>query len=94
MDEGLKIIEKRRYGLDASIFGNDINKIRKIAEYLEVGAVYINAMPRHGIGIILMGVGKILELVKKDWVMGLNIQATYKSIVYNYKDKGIWNYKI
>ena len=94
IDEGLKIIEKRRYGLDAAIFGNNISKIRKIAEYIEVGAVYINDMPRHGIGYYPYGGRKDSGIGREGLGYGIESTTTYKSIVYNYKDKGIWNYNI
>ncbi|TRM86167.1 hypothetical protein DJ521_06120, partial [Sulfolobus sp. E3] len=40
IDEAIEISNSRRYGLDAAIFGKDINKIRKLQRFLEVGAIY------------------------------------------------------
>ncbi len=77
-----------------TIFVDDINKIRKIAEYLKVGAVYINDIPRHGIRYYPYGDRKDSGIGKEGLGYGIEYTTTYKSIVYNYKDKGIWNYKI
>jgi len=50
LDEAISIANGRRYGLDVAIFGRDLERIRRLVRYLEFGAVYINDMPRHGVG--------------------------------------------
>jgi len=57
-DEAIKLANGRRFELDASIFAKDINRIRKIIRYLEYGAIYINDIPRHGIGYYPYGAGR------------------------------------
>jgi glyceraldehyde-3-phosphate dehydrogenase [NAD(P)+] len=51
-------------------------------------------MPRHGIGYYPYGGRKDSGIGKEGLGYGIEFTTTYKSIVYNYKDKGIWNYKI
>ena len=46
LKEAISISNNRRYGLDAAIFGKDINRIRRLIRLLEVGVVYINEYPR------------------------------------------------
>jgi len=55
LDEAIELANGRRYGLDAAIFGNDINNIRKLMRLLEVGAIYVNEYPKHGIGYFPYG---------------------------------------
>jgi len=83
---------KRPYGLDASIFGKDIVKIRYLIRHLEVGAIYINDYPRHGIGYYPFGGRKISGIGREGIGYSIEYTTAYKSIVYNYKGKGIWEY--
>jgi len=92
IDEAIKLSNGRSYGLDAAIFGEDISKIRKLMRLLEVGAIYINDYPKHGIGYFPFG-GRKGSGVGREGV-GYTIESVtaYKTIVYNYKGKGIWEY--
>nr|WP_236747316.1 aldehyde dehydrogenase family protein [Acidilobus sp. 7A] len=84
LDEAIALANGRRYGLDAAIFGSDLSKIRRAARQLEVGAVYINNYPFGGMkdsGIGREGIGYTIDFV-----------TAYKSIVYNYKGRGVWDY--
>lgn len=92
MDEAIEISNGRRYGLDAAIFGKDINKIRKLQRFLEVGAIYINDYPRHGIGYFPFGGRKDSGIGREGIGYTIEYVTAYKSIVYNYKGKGIWEY--
>jgi len=49
-EEAVELANGRRYGLDVAIFGWNLDRIRRLARVLEFGAVYINDMPRHGVG--------------------------------------------
>ena len=92
VDEAIQLSNGRRYGLDAAIFGNDINKIRKAIRLLEVGAIYINDYPKHGIGYFPFGGRKDSGIGREGIGYTIEYVTAYKTIVYNYKGKGIWEY--
>ena len=92
VDEAIELSNERRYGLDAAIFGKDINKIRKLIRLLEVGAVYINEYPRHGIGYYPFGGRKDSGIGREGIGYSIELVTAQKTIVYNYKGKGIWEY--
>jgi len=92
IDEALDLANERRYGLDAAVFGKDVNKIRKLTRLLEVGAVYINDSPKHGIGYFPFGGRKDSGIGLEGIGYTLNYVTGHKSIVYNYKGQGIWEY--
>jgi len=92
VEEAAEISNKRPYGLDAAIFGKDINKIRYLIRHLEVGAIYINDYPRHGIGYYPFGGRKNSGIGREGIGYSIEYTTAYKTIVYNYKGKGIWEY--
>ncbi|MEM0188544.1 MAG: NADP-dependent glyceraldehyde-3-phosphate dehydrogenase [Saccharolobus sp.] len=92
IEEAIEISNSRRYGLDAAIFGRDINKIRKLQRFLEVGAIYINDYPRHGIGYFPFGGRKDSGIGREGIGYTIQYVTAYKSVIYNYKGKGIWEY--
>ncbi|MCE4614591.1 MAG: aldehyde dehydrogenase family protein [Desulfurococcales archaeon] len=92
VDEALRLANKRRYGLDAAIFGKDLNKIRKLIRLLEVGAIYINEYPRHGVGYYPFGGRKDSGIGREGIGYSVEQVTALKSIVYNYKGYGIWEY--
>ncbi|MDA4111607.1 MAG: aldehyde dehydrogenase family protein [Thaumarchaeota archaeon] len=92
IEEALDLANDRRYGLDAAVFGKDVNKIRKLTRLLEVGAVYINDSPKHGIGYYPFGGRKDSGIGLEGIGYTLNYVTGHKSVVYNYKGKGVWEY--
>ena len=94
IDEAIEIINKRRYGLDAAVFGKDVNKIRKLIRYLEVGAIYINEYPRHGIGYYPFGGRKDSGMGREGIGYSIEEVTAWKTIVYNYRGKGVWRYLV
>ncbi|QGR20433.1 NADP-dependent glyceraldehyde-3-phosphate dehydrogenase [Stygiolobus azoricus] len=92
IEEAIELSNGRRYGLDAAVFGNDINKIRKAVRMLEVGAVYINDYPKHGIGYFPFGGRKDSGIGREGIGYTIEYVTAYKTVVYNYKGKGIWEY--
>ncbi|MEM2203042.1 MAG: NADP-dependent glyceraldehyde-3-phosphate dehydrogenase [Sulfolobales archaeon] len=92
VEEAVEISNKRSYGLDAAIFGKDINKIRYLIRHLEVGAIYINDYPRHGIGYYPFGGRKDSGIGREGIGYAIEYTTAYKTIVYNYKGKGVWEY--
>ncbi|MFP3265665.1 MAG: NADP-dependent glyceraldehyde-3-phosphate dehydrogenase [Acidilobus sp.] len=92
LDEAIALANGRRYGLDAALFGSDVTKIRRAARQLEVGAVYINDYPKHGIGYYPFGGMKDSGIGREGIGYTIDFVTAYKSIVYNYKGRGVWDY--
>ncbi|MEM4896439.1 MAG: aldehyde dehydrogenase family protein, partial [Ignisphaera sp.] len=94
LDEAIELANGRRYGLDASIFGYNIEKIRKLIRLLEFGAIYINDMPRHGVGYYPFGGRKESGIGREGIGYSIEYVTAYKSIIYNYRGKGVWRYTL
>lgn len=92
LDEAIEIVNGRRYGLDAAIFGENLDKIRKLIRFLEVGAVYVNEYPRHGIGYYPFGGRKDSGIGREGIGYSIEYVTATKTIIYNYRGKGIWEY--
>ncbi len=92
LDEAIELANGRRYGLDAAVFGKDVNKIRKAIRLLEVGAVYVNDLPRHGVGYYPFGGRKASGLNVEGIGYSIEYVTAYKSIVFNYKGARVWSY--
>ena len=92
LEEVIELVNCRRYGLDAAIFGESVAKIRKLIRYLDVGAVYINDMPRHGVGYYPYGGRKDSGIGREGIGYSIEYVTAYKTIVYNYKGRKIWDY--
>ncbi|AFH42130.1 NADP-dependent glyceraldehyde-3-phosphate dehydrogenase [Fervidicoccus fontis] len=93
-DEAVMLANNRKYGLDASIFAKDINRIRKIIRYLEYGAIYINDIPRHGIGYYPYGGRKESGIGRESIAYSIEEVMAIKAIVYNYRGRRIFEYLI
>ncbi|MEM1683378.1 MAG: NADP-dependent glyceraldehyde-3-phosphate dehydrogenase [Ignisphaera sp.] len=92
LDEAIELANGRRYGLDVSIFGYNIDKIRKLIRYLEFGAIYVNDMPRHGVGYYPFGGRKDSGIGREGIGYSIEHVTAYKTIIFNYKGRGIWRY--
>lgn len=93
-DEAIELANERRFGLDASIFAKDINRIRKIVRYLEYGAIYINDIPRHGIGYYPYGGRKESGIGRESIAYSIEEVMAIKTIIYNYKGRKVFEYLI
>ncbi|MBO3763348.1 MAG: NADP-dependent glyceraldehyde-3-phosphate dehydrogenase [Thermoproteota archaeon] len=91
-EEAIELTNMRRYGLDAAIFGKNIERLRKYMRRLEVGAIYINDYPRHGIGYYPFGGRKDSGIGREGIGYSIEYVTALKTIVYNYRGKGIWEY--
>lgn len=91
-EEAIELSNRRRYGLDAAIFGKNIERLRKYMRRLEVGAIYINDYPRHGIGYYPFGGRKDSGIGREGIGYSIEYVTALKTIVYNYRGKGIWEY--
>ena len=92
IEEAIRIVNGRPYGLDASVFGKDPNKMRRLIRMLDVGSVYVNDYPRHGIGYFPFGGRKNSGIGREGIGYTLDYVTSHKTIIYNYKGKGIWEY--
>lgn len=92
VDEALEVANGRRYGLDAAVFGKNLDKIRKLIRRLEVGAVYVNEYPRHGIGYYPFGGRKDSGIGREGIGYSIDYVTALKTVVYNYSGRGIWEY--
>ena len=92
LDEAIELANGRAYGLDAAIFGYNMDQVRKLARLLEFGAIYINDMPRHGVGYYPFGGRKDSGIGREGVGYSIEYVTTYKTIVYNYREKGVWRY--
>jgi len=92
LKQAIELANGRRYGLDAAVFGRDMNRIRRLIRTLEVGAIYINDQPRHGIGYYPYGGRKDSGIGESGISYTINYVTAPKSIVYNYKGKKVWEY--
>ncbi|MGB9827261.1 aldehyde dehydrogenase family protein [Thermosphaera chiliense] len=94
VDEAVSLVNERRYGLDAAVFGQNMDEIRKLVRFLEVGAVYVNDMPRHGVGYYPYGGRKDSGIGREGVGYSIEYTTSYKTIIYNYRGKGVWKYTL
>lgn len=94
IDEAIELANNRKYGLDAAVFGDNLVRIRKIARYLNVGAIYVNDMPRHGVGYYPFGGRKRSGIGREGIGYSIEYVTAYKTIIFNFKGKGIWRYRM
>ncbi|WP_099211457.1 NADP-dependent glyceraldehyde-3-phosphate dehydrogenase [Thermococcus henrietii] len=91
-EEAIGVANSSRFGLDAAVFSGSDERARKVARKLEVGAVFINEFPRHGIGYYPFGGMKDSGIGREGIGYSLETLTTTKTIVKNYRGKGIWSY--
>jgi len=90
--DAISVANNRRYGLDASVFSNDMTRVRRVIRQLEVGAVYVNDYPRHGIGYFPFGGRKASGVAREGIGYTIEYVTSYKTVMYNYRGKGVWEY--
>ncbi|BAD84894.1 NADP-dependent glyceraldehyde-3-phosphate dehydrogenase (non-phosphorylating) [Thermococcus kodakarensis KOD1] len=91
-DEAVELANSSRFGLDAAVFSGDDSRARKVARRLEVGAVFINEFPRHGIGYYPFGGMKDSGIGREGIGYSIETLTTTKTIVRNYRGRGVWDY--
>ena len=94
LDEAIRLANGRDYGLDAAVFGRDLERIRRAIRYLEVGAVYVNDMPRHGIGYYPFGGRKSSGIGREGIGYSVEYVMATKTVIYNYKGRGVYNFLV
>lgn len=89
-DEAIEIANSSRFGLDAAVFTTCEKRARKVARKLEVGSVFINEYPRHGIGYYPFGGMKDSGIGREGIGYSLEMLTTTKTIVHNFRGQGVW----
>ncbi|NPA38727.1 MAG: aldehyde dehydrogenase family protein [Candidatus Nanohaloarchaeota archaeon] len=80
-EEAISLAKKNNYGLDMSIFSQDIAKAVSIAQQMGEGAVTINAHPSHAIGYFPFGGNKDSGMGREGVKYSLMEMINLKSIV-------------
>jgi acyl-CoA reductase-like NAD-dependent aldehyde dehydrogenase len=83
VDEMLEIANRSEYGLDSSVFTNDLNKAWGIARRLEDGAVTINGYPAHGVGHFPFGGNKRSGMGREGIGASIEEMTRVQTIVLN-----------
>lgn len=81
--EMLEIANRSEYGLDSSVFTNDVNKAWGVAKRLEDGAVTINGFPAHGVGHFPFGGNKKSGMGREGIHASLEEMTRVQTIVMN-----------
>ncbi|MFW9930403.1 MAG: aldehyde dehydrogenase family protein [Candidatus Thorarchaeota archaeon] len=91
-EEAVKIANGTPFGLDACVFGTDSVRMRKLSRNLEVGAVFLNEHPRHGIGYYPFGGMKDSGIGREGIGYSIDQLTTTKTIITNFKGRGVWKF--
>lgn len=83
VEEMLDIANKSEYGLDSSVFTNDLNKAWGLARRLEDGAVTINGFPAHGVGHFPFGGNKKSGMGREGIGASIEEMTRLQTIVVN-----------
>lgn len=84
-DEALRIANESQYGLDASIFTNNLNRALDGALKLTDGTVQINAAPMHGVGTFPFGGDKYSGIGREGIKTSMEDMTKIHTIVFNLK---------
>ncbi len=82
-DEAITIGKESRYGLDSCVFTNNFYKMWKLAKRLQVGAVTVNDLPRHGVGYFPFGGSKESGTGREGIGYSIDEMTNLKTIVFN-----------
>ena len=83
VEEMLDLANRSEYGLDSSVFTNDVNKAWGIAKRLEDGAVTINGYPAHGVGHFPFGGNKKSGMGREGIGSSIEEMTRVQTIVLN-----------
>lgn len=87
MEEALQVANRSCYGLDASVFTQDIEKAIYLAKNVESGTVTINGSPAHGIGNFPFGGDKDSGMGREGLHHSVEEMTKLHTIVFNMKRK-------
>lgn len=83
VEEMLDLANRSEYGLDSSVFTNDVNRAWGVAKRLEDGAVTINGFPAHGVGHFPFGGNKRSGMGREGIHASLEEMTRVQTIVMN-----------
>ena len=83
IEEMLDLANKSEYGLDSSVFTNDLNKAWGVAKRMEDGAVTINGYPAHGVGHFPFGGNKKSGMGREGIGASIEEMTRLQTIVVN-----------
>ncbi len=87
-EEAIELANRSQYGLDSSIFTNDVDKAVDAGKRLESGTVQINGAPAHGFGNIPFGGDKESGIGREGVRTNIENMTKRHSIVFNPRYKG------
>ncbi len=87
MEEALRIANSSSYGLDASVFTQDLDKAVYLARNIESGSVTINGSPAHGVGNFPFGGDKDSGIGREGLNYSIDEMTKLHTIVFNMKRK-------
>jgi glyceraldehyde-3-phosphate dehydrogenase (NADP+) len=84
-EEAISVANQSRYGLDASVFTQDVDKAIRTARALEDGTVTINGHPAHGLGNFPFGGDKDSGLGREGIGHSIDEMTKLDTIVFSLK---------
>ncbi|MEM5812619.1 MAG: aldehyde dehydrogenase family protein, partial [Candidatus Aenigmatarchaeota archaeon] len=85
IEDAIEIANQSNYGLDASVFTQDIDKAIYVAKNIESGSVTINTSPAHGVGIFPFGGDKDSGIGREGLNYSIDEMTKLHTIVFNMK---------
>jgi len=86
-EEAIEFTNRSEYGLDNSIFTDDINIAWRVAKKMESGEVTVNGFPSHGIGFFPFGGVKQSGLGREGIGYSIEEFTNTKTIVFNLEEQ-------
>jgi acyl-CoA reductase-like NAD-dependent aldehyde dehydrogenase len=83
VDEGIQRTNESRYGLDSSVFTNNLYTAWKVVKALEEGTVTTNDAPAHGVGFFPFGGNKDSGLGGEGIGFSIDVMTRIKTIRFN-----------
>jgi glyceraldehyde-3-phosphate dehydrogenase [NAD(P)+] len=89
IDQAIEISNKSRFGLDSSVFTNNLYTAWKVAKALEEGSISINDAPAHGVGYFPFGGNKESGMGREGVGYSIDEMTRIKTIQFNLAAGGL-----
>jgi len=89
IDEAIQVSNRSKYGLDSSVFTNNLYTAWKVSKALEEGSVSINDAPSHGVGYFPFGGNKDSGLGREGVGYSIDEMTRLKTIQFNLAPGGL-----
>ncbi len=89
IDEAIQVANRSKYGLDSSVFTNNLYTAWKVSKALEEGSVSINDAPSHGVGYFPFGGNKDSGLGREGVGYSIDEMTRLKTIQFNLAPGGL-----